>query len=606
MYKFLHFLYQSASPKWHLAYLGLSLSVLASCLEVASTALTLPLLQLLGNSSTSTKTHGFGFASSFLNFYEQLPHSSKLLTILLALLSLTIIKNGSQYLSNISINAFMLQSGTLLRQNCIKRFLELELPFYTKASLGELLSYVNEQAQRSEQLVSNILELGREVLSTAFLLVFLVYLSPALTLITIVSLVVVVVALRFIIRGVQIYGRQSALAIENFSVLVAEMISGMRVIKSFGTEQREFDRAKQALQDRYQAEFMAYRFNSAVAPLTEVAGITVLLVIILMGTQVFTGSAAVSLSILLTYTLTLLRTLPRVNHLNGLRSQLFLLSGSLENIQGFLANTAGTSLPDGKLLYRSLKSDLTFECLGFRYSDNSEPVLRDLDLKIPQGKVTAIVGHSGSGKSTLVDLILRFHDPYQGSLKVDDIDLRDLQISSWRKAIATVSQDTFLFNTSVRENIAYGRSNATDAEVFAAAKQAYADEFIQALPQGFDTVVGNRGTMLSGGQRQRIAIARAILRDPDILILDEATSALDSTSEQIVQKAIEEVSRDRTVIVIAHRLSTIERADNIVVIHQGRVIEQGTHLQLLNLQGQYWSLYCTQSSLNSSIVELTA
>jgi len=606
MHKFLRFLYQFASPKWHLAVWGLGLSMLASLLEVASTALTLPLLQLLGNSSTSTKAQSFGFAANFLNFYEQLPHSSKLLIILLALLTFTIIKNSSQYLSNLSINAFMLQSGTLLRQNCIKRFLELEVSFYTKANLGELLSYVNEQAQRSEQLISNVLELSREVLSTAFLLFFLVYLSPALTLITVISLAVVVIALRFIIRGVQIYGRQSALAIENFSVLVAEMISGIRVIKSFGAEQRELDEAKRSLQDRYRAEFMAYRFNSAVAPLTETAGIAVLLVIILTGTQVFTGSADVPLSILLTYTITLLRTLPRVNHLNGLRSQLFLLSGSLESIQRFLANTAGTSLPNGKLLYHSLKSGLTFEHFSFRYSDHSEPVLRGLDLQIPQGKVTAIVGHSGSGKSTLVDLILRFHDPYQGSLKVDDVDVRDLQISSWRKAIATVSQDTFLFNASVRENIAYGRSDATDAEIFVAAKQAYADEFIQALPQGFDTVVGNRGTMLSGGQRQRIAIARAILRDPDILILDEATSALDSASEQIVQKAIEEVSRDRTVIVIAHRLSTIERADNIVVIHQGRVIEQGTHLQLLDLQGQYWSLYCAQSSSNSPMIELIA
>jgi ABC-type multidrug transport system fused ATPase/permease subunit len=200
---------------------------------------------------------------------------------------------------------------------------------------------------------------------------------------------------------------------------------------------------------------------------------------------------------------------------------------------------------------------------------------------------------------------MRFHDPDTGSIKVDGIDLREFKLSSWRQAIAMVSQDTFLFNASVRENIAYGCPEATELEILEAAKKAYAYEFVKDLPQGFDTIVGNRGTRLSGGQRQRIAIARAILRNPDILVLDEATSALDSNSERIVQKALNEVSRDRTVMVIAHRLSTIEKANNIVVLCNGRVVEQGTHQELLALQGEYWSLYKSQPASDEQFAPST-
>ncbi len=282
-----------------------------------------------------------------------------------------------------------------------------------------------------------------------------------------------------------------------------------------------------------------------------------------------------------------------------MRSQLSLLSGSLEAIQNFLSSTAGLHLSDGKRVYEGICSSLVFENVTFTFPSNSEPALKEVSFEMKKGTTTAIVGPSGSGKSTLADLVMRFHDPNMGNIKIDGIDLREFQASSWRQSIAMVSQDTFLFNTSVRENVAYGSHKATDTQIIEAAKQAYAYEFIQDLPHGFDTILGDRGTRLSGGQRQRIAIARAILREPDILILDEATSALDTNSERIVQKALEEVSRDRTVIVIAHRLSTVEKADNIVVLCNGSIVEQGTHQELHKLQGVYWKLYSFQESSNN-------
>lgn len=584
------FLYSLTKPNLLLALVSLSLATLVSLFEVATNALVLPLTQILGGSQPNPdKT--LMFMSWITRFFNDLPAKFNLLAILLSLLVLVILKNVSLYFSSVSINDFTLRCGSSLRQKCIERFLELEIHFYNHANSGELLSYVNEQAQRSELLFSSILELIREIISTTFLILLLIVLSPQLTLVTVLSLVLVALSLRFLLQGVQRYGRKTALALDEFSALVSEIIGGIRVIKSFASEKREQRRSQQALENRYQAELTAYRYSSAVAPVTETAGIIVLLVILLTGTTILSSSEGTTLPILLTYTLTLLRTLPRVNHLNSLRSQLSLRAGSYETICQFLTSTDGTMLPDGRYPYKTLKTALIFENVIFNYPESSEPVLRGINLRVPKGQTTAIVGSSGSGKSTLIDLIMRFYDPSDGSIKIDDTDLRSVQRKSWLQAVAAVSQDTFLFNASVSENIAYGRPDATNEEVMDAARKAYAFDFIQELPNGFNTIVGNRGSRLSGGQRQRIAIARAILCDPDILILDEATSALDSNSERIVQKAIEKVSQDRTVIVIAHRLSTIENADNIVVMKEGKIVEQGSHQQLLMMEGVYYFLH---------------
>jgi ATP-binding cassette, subfamily B, bacterial MsbA len=594
-------LYEFMKPHRFLAVMALILAIILSVLEVISAALVLPLTQVLSHTEVSSSLQSSGFLKKIFIFYTYFPDKWQLLAILLSLLCLTIIKNFFAYLSSISIYDFMLRSGTLLRKKCVERFLELEITFYTRTNLGELLSYINEQAQRSELLFSLYLEVARYVLIIGFLLSFLIILSPTLTIIALMSLSIIFLPLRTLMKNLQIHSRKAAIAIESFSMLVTEMISGIRVIKSFNAELRELKRAKQALNSRYVADLKGYKFYCASAPLTESVGIAVLLVIILLGTSLFSSSENASLSFLLTYTVTLMRILPKVTTLNSFRSQLSLYKGSFEEVQDFFCSTNGLKLQDGKKPYQRLNSELVFKNLTFTFPNNSEPTLHNLDFRVEKGKTIAIVGHSGSGKSTLVDLVMRFYDPQSGAIEIDGINLKDLEIASWRQAIAMVSQDTFLFNTSVRENIAFGRPDATDAEVLEAAKGAYAYEFIQDLPEGFDTIVGNRGTRLSGGQRQRIAIARAILCDPDILILDEATSALDSNSERIVQQAIEEVSRDRTAIVIAHRLSTIEKADKIIVLQNGSLLEQGTHQELLAKRGMYYSLYKSQVS-DSSVI----
>ncbi|MBD0393252.1 MAG: ATP-binding cassette domain-containing protein, partial [Microcoleus sp. C1-bin4] len=275
----------------------------------------------------------------------------------------------------------------------------------------------------------------------------------------------------------------------------------------------------------------------------------------------------------------------------------------VEVVNDFLNREDKPFMEEGSVEYtpkQSLLSGIHFNKISFSYPNNEKFFLKEVDLFLPRGTTLALVGASGSGKSTLADLLPRFYDPTEGQISIDGRDLREFELKSLRKAMGIVSQDTFLFNASVRENIAYAKPDATEAEIVEAAKGANAYEFIEQLPKKWDTQIGDRGQILSGGQRQRISIARALLQNPEILILDEATSSLDTVSEKYVQAAIEKLSCDRTTLVIAHRLSTVQKANKIAVIKDGQVVEMGSHKELLAKGGEYTKLYSVQFAEDSA------
>ncbi|RMG10699.1 MAG: ATP-binding cassette domain-containing protein, partial [Cyanobacteria bacterium J055] len=383
------------------------------------------------------------------------------------------------------------------------------------------------------------------------------------------------------------------------SVALQELLHGIRLIKATGNEAEEYDRLKCLMEQREAAEFQSLASYAIIAPVNEVTGILTFLAIAFLGSQ-FLGDRIEALSpILLTYLIVLFRLLPYIGKLSGERSKLANTSASVAVLADFLRRDDKPFMQMGKRPFTGLQQGIRLEGVSFRYPNHDEFVLKELDLWIPRGTTMALVGSSGAGKSTLVDLLPRFYDPTSGKVTIDDCDLREYDLKSLRRSMGIVSQDTYLFNNTLRYNIAYAHPEATEADIIAAIKKANAYEFIEQLPQQLDTQVGDRGILLSGGQKQRIAIARAILSNPDILILDEATSALDTVSEKLVQRALEELSRDRTTIVIAHRLSTIQKADCIAVLHQGKIVETGTHSELLDRNGYYANLYRIQFSQES-------
>jgi subfamily B ATP-binding cassette protein MsbA len=382
-----------------------------------------------------------------------------------------------------------------------------------------------------------------------------------------------------------------------YTAIALEFINGIRTVKAFAAEDFERKRFYGASTQLLNAATKSVTPIALVEPLSEGASGTMLIGMLILAFTLLIQKGLLQPASLLTFLFVLLRVAPIVRHIDAARAQLSNYYGSLSNIKELLRTDNKAYLQDGKVQFTGLQRAIDFVSVDFGY-DSEHLVLHDITLTVKRGQMTALVGASGAGKSTLVDLVPRFYDPTQGKILIDGVDLREFEINTLRRRLAVVSQDTFIFNTSVRNNIAYALAEVDDEAIWAAAKLANALEFIQKLPEGIDTVLGDRGVRLSGGQRQRIAIARALLRDPEILILDEATSALDSVSERLIQESLEKLAVGRTVIAIAHRLSTIIRADKVVVLEHGQIVEQGGYQELLEQRGKLWSYHQLQYELD--------
>jgi ATP-binding cassette, subfamily B, bacterial len=380
--------------------------------------------------------------------------------------------------------------------------------------------------------------------------------------------------------------------VADLSSLLSGNLGGITTIKAFTAEQSEADRLDRVSQAYVDANKDAIRYSSAFIPLIRLVilvGFTCTLV--LGGKMVIDGSLEIGM-----YSVLVFMTQRLLWPLTALGETLDLYQRSMASIRRIadLLETRPVLVPGDDRLEHPILGEIDVRGVHFGYGDGPD-IIRGIDLHVPAGETHAIVGATGAGKSTLARLLLRFHDPRSGQVTIDGTDIRELEFGSLRSAIGYVSQDVFLFHGTVRENLAFGRKGATDAEIEEAARLAEAHEFVLGLPEGYDTMVGERGQKLSGGQRQRLSIARAILRDPAILILDEATSAVDNETEAAIQRSLAQVGRGRTVVVIAHRLSTVRDADRIWVLENGAISESGSHDELADANGLYAALWRVQT-----------
>ena len=505
------------------------------------------------------------------------------------------IRSIFNYLAQISTEITQLNLLDRLRKQIFEQLQAVSLSFFTKIKTGELINTITTEVERVKQAFSErAFLLNRSLTIITYLLAMLI-LSWQLTIVAILLFSLMLASLSNLIARTRERSFPVSIANERFTSTAIEFISGMRTVQAFATQDFERKRYYQASSNLVAASTKLASSWSLVRPLAEGLATTILVGMIVVAFSIFVSNGTLQVASLLTFFFVLLRLVPILQDFNGTRATLATMQGSTEHIKALLRTDNKKYFDNGQIEFKQLDRSINFRSVDFGY-DDGKLVLDNIDLIVERGQMTALIGASGAGKSTLADLIARFYDPTGGQISIDGIDLRQIEINSLRHKMAIVSQDTFIFNASVRDNIAYGTENATEDDIYKAARSANALEFIQDMPDGLDNMLGDRGVRLSGGQRQRIAIARAMLRNPEILILDEATSALDSVSERLIQKSIEQLSIDRTVIAIAHRLSTIVRADKVVVLEQGRIVEQGGYQELLKQRGHLWKYHQIQNS----------
>ena len=581
-----------------IAVLAVVFTVSAAIFEGLTLGLLLSFIQSLTDPNGAAVTTGINWIDTVVLGANN-PVQTRIYQVSLFLILTTIIRGVLLYLGKLYSGYAQAELSHQLQIRIFEQLQSLKLSYFSKTRSGSLINTVSNEVIQLKQvfdLMSNILI---RVSNLVVYIVSMFLLSWQLTAISLMLFSLLTVAISGLFKRIREISFARTTANSDYTSVALELINGMRTIQ--GSVAQDFERQKfYAVSDRLEkVEKRSAVFQAGVEPIATTAATIILLGILLFAYSFFIASGQLKVATLFTFLIILFRLVPVVRLLNSLIAQLINFQGSIDNIKQLLRTDDKPYLIDGTAQFTGLRRGITFRGVDFAYEPNN-PILHNINLTLEKGKTTAFVGGSGAGKTTLADLIPRFYEPTLGSIQFDGRDIQKFDVDSLRRKMAIVSQDTFIFNTTIANNIAYGLKGVSEAEIWQAAEQANAIEFIQDMPEGLNTELGDRGTRLSGGQRQRIAIARALLRNPDILILDEATSALDSVSERLIQESLEKLAVGRTVITIAHRLSTIAKADKVVVLEQGKIVEQGTYQSLLNNQGQLWKYHQTQFKLKQS------
>ena len=467
----------------------------------------------------------------------------------------------------------------------------LDMEYFAGKKIGDLMTRVMTDPGNINSIILEIFNIIPEVIRVIVCLIIAFCTDFDLTLGVLVVAPILIITVRKYAKRLKRSGKNRQEAIDSLNSKLQETLSGIRIIRAFATEEHETKDFRKKNNNLKRIAVRTARYNAKANAIMEALNYIIIALLLLFGgyrvlrAKDFTPGDFIAIVAAISSMYTpARRAITRFNAISVNLSSITRVSEILEEMPSIVNNP-------NCIKFENFLNDINFENVDFKYKDNPEKILKNINLTVKKGETVAFVGNSGGGKSTLVNLIPRFFDVSNGSIKIDGTDIRNYDIKSLRKAIGIVPQETFLFAGTILSNIRYGRQNATREEIVEAAMQANAHEFIESLPDGYDTEIGERGVKLSGGQKQRIAIARAILENPQILILDEATSALDNESEKLVQDALEKLMKGKTTFVIAHRLTTIENSNKIVVIQKGEIKEIGNHNELLSKNGIYKALY---------------
>ncbi len=518
------------------------------------------------------------------------------------ILGIFILKNIFYYLHGLGIGYVNMKIIQDTRDRLYEKLNRLSMGYYDKNRAGTLSSVVINDVNAMNNSISN--SFSKLLVEPANILFFTTALFIISWRLTLMAIVVIPISAVLIIKIGQSLRRKSSRTfrqIANVMSILQEMLYNVRIVKAFATEDYENKRFQESTEKHFHYSFRHKRLSVLSSPLNEIIGVGIGVILLWYGgLQVLLYNTLTSEDFI-RFIILLFMLLQPLKAMSGLNNMIQTGVAAAERIFGILDAEPEVRERENAAEITEFRDAIEYRSVYFKYEDDW--VLKDINLRISKGEVAALVGPSGAGKSTLVDLVPRFYDVDRGSLTIDGVDVRDLTLQSLRNLLGIVTQETILFNDTITQNIAYGLDEVDEDAIREAARLANASDFIEKLPHGFDTNIGDRGIKLSGGQRQRISIARALLKNPPILILDEATSSLDTESEQLVQSAIDTIMHERTTLVIAHRLSTITHADKIVVLEDGQIVEEGDHHTLLAANGAYRRLYDMQFGAHSTPIQ---